>query len=61
MSKVTKNGFSHFRCRFEAFQKPRVPTGLRNRLHFVSSISCILSELVNTMTGDPLFIEKQPF
>jgi len=30
MSKVTKNGFSHFRRRFEAFHKAQVPTGFAN-------------------------------
>jgi len=33
MSKVTKNGFSHFRRRFEAFHKMRVPTGLKKIGH----------------------------
>jgi len=33
MSKVTKNGLSHFRRRLEAFHKPRVPTGFEKIGH----------------------------
>jgi len=38
MSKVTKNGFSHFRRRFEAFHKPRVPTGFDKIGHILQNL-----------------------
>jgi len=39
MSKVTKNGFSHFRRQFEAFHKPRYPTGFEKIGHIYLKIA----------------------